>query len=578
MIQKQVFTYWVQLSDIHDQIKAIDGDRIAAAKRRFTNLLSIQSADEVRMTLADNPSIDNSDLVWYILHLLREVDFDGTVEGNAVDLIEWELLIANYAEDSKLLRAHGTLLKGIFFHKAKRFADARDAYRESVIAHEALYDRADLLSICTFCVGKLNADLDDIDEAYIHFEKALSLTDKDAPDSAAWFRLVVSQQDRSRKQNDFVNQLIELQASEERHVLLERNKQLIDDDFVEMLKSRAKRLAVNGKYEEAGNVAALVDFVHIYRGNKAEFQIELVHYYLSGNMFQQAEELLKIVLNNNPNDEELEFWLAHSLLQQAKFDEGKHVLETIIQNNPDHSDAHSYLGQMYVLEEKWGEAQRHLKIALNLNPDDAMARQALDAIPKASVSYDPKCKSIAIGGDMMSSSPEDLAEAFMVAIVAGNPDRADELLKSIADEKGEEVAKRVASKALVASGRQSRFVGEAQTHFIKAEQLFADRQFKEAIEEYKKTIEAEPNNARAYMGLGDCYYIMGDFNLAASYFEESVAIEPVASTYRYLGDAYMGKGQLDKAINAYQSAVDTDPNYEPAKIVLRKALERKKSD
>ena len=78
------------------------------------------------------------------------------------------------------------------------------------------------------------------------------------------------------------------------------------------------------------------------------------------------------------------------------------------------------------------------------------------------------------------------------------------------------------------------------------------------------------------MGWGDAHYQKGEFQLAIVYFEESVALQPYAPTYRYLGDAYMNVGQIDKAIKAYQCAVDTDPYYAPAEEALRIAQNYKK--
>ncbi len=113
------------------------------------------------------------------------------------------------------------------------------------------------------------------------------------------------------------------------------------------------------------------------------------------------------------------------------------------------------------------------------------------------------------------------------------------------------------------------------THFEEAERLFASKRFLDAIIKYKLAIADNPENWQAYMGLGDAHYMMGEYYLAAAYFEESVAIQPHAPTYRYLGDSYSRTGQLDKAIEAYQCSVDTDPNYGPAKESLRMALNQR---
>jgi tetratricopeptide (TPR) repeat protein len=115
----------------------------------------------------------------------------------------------------------------------------------------------------------------------------------------------------------------------------------------------------------------------------------------------------------------------------------------------------------------------------------------------------------------------------------------------------------------------------AREHYKKAEKLFSAEQFNEAIEEYKLAIALRPDYGRAYMGLGDCYYLLKDYDSAIGYFEKSISYKPYAPTYRYLGDAYLQKGELNQAIEAYKKSVAMDPDYEPAKISLRLSQARK---
>lgn len=199
-----------------------------------------------------------------------------------------------------------------------------------------------------------------------------------------------------------------------------------------------------------------------------------------------------------------------------------------------------------------------------------MAKQFLESIPKASVSFDPESGTMTIGGDISSAPPGAMAEMMMAAIITGSPDKAEKLLKAVAEDKGADAAQRVAAMAFGGSDTQS------EAHLQKAEKLFAARKLPEAIEEYKLAIAENPEEWLPYMGLGDTYYQMGEFHTAAAYFEESLAIQPYAPTYRYLGDAYLRTEQLDKAIRAYQSSVKTDPNYAPAKRALQYALQRKR--
>ncbi len=364
MIPIDIYNYWVQQSRIHKQIENLGRKDIIAIEDRFKDLLSLRSADEVRRKLADAKRSDNAWCAWYILSSILKKDFNNPLEGDQLNLTEWELLICSYSDDSDLLSAHGTLLKGMLMHKMRRLANARDAYRTSIEAHQALPKRKDLLGVCMLCIAELYSDLDEIEEATNYYEQALALAPGGSSQRDNWRHLVSLYQERRIQQNDFLNQLLDLPSSDQWVSLLRQNQSLIDmDDLVEIAKSRALRQAVLKQYEQADRSAALVDCTLAFRGDDPEFRRELAGYYLHENAFPQAETLLRAMLHEAVGDEELEFMLAHSLLQQGRSDEGKQMLEAVIRSKPDNARAHSYLGQTYATEKRWSLVLQNINFA-----------------------------------------------------------------------------------------------------------------------------------------------------------------------------------------------------------------------
>jgi tetratricopeptide (TPR) repeat protein len=103
----------------------------------------------------------------------------------------------------------------------------------------------------------------------------------------------------------------------------------------------------------------------------------------------------------------------------------------------------------------------------------------------------------------------------------------------------------------------------------RAEELFAQFKFREAIVEYKAAIKLNHDNELAYLGLGDAHYRLGEYHLATAYFSESIAIRPTPQGYHFLGDAIQqGRGDRRRARQCYVEALALDPGYQGAREKL----------
>jgi Flp pilus assembly protein TadD/parvulin-like peptidyl-prolyl isomerase len=83
----------------------------------------------------------------------------------------------------------------------------------------------------------------------------------------------------------------------------------------------------------------------------------------------------------------------------------------------------------------------------------------------------------------------------------------------------------------------------------------------EAILEYKKAIDINPNDAKARNNLGLAYYDKGMLDEAILECKKAIDINPNdAKAHCGLGLAYYDKGMLDEAILEYKKAIDINPN------------------
>jgi len=107
---------------------------------------------------------------------------------------------------------------------------------------------------------------------------------------------------------------------------------------------------------------------------------------------------------------------------------------------------------------------------------------------------------------------------------------------------------------------------------------------KKAIERCQLDLQKDPNNAKLHIRLGDLYlqWHLDIFN-SCQYIDESIteyqcALETYmnsAEIYYKIGKAQFYKGDLDKAINYLNMAIEKDPKYAKAYNVLAEAYTRK---
>jgi len=118
------------------------------------------------------------------------------------------------------------------------------------------------------------------------------------------------------------------------------------------------------------------------------------------------------------------------------------------------------------------------------------------------------------------------------------------------------------------------------------------RQYKEAIDDFKRVLEIAPNEAEGWANLGTVYYEKGEYEQAINSYKTALKInsgfDPII--YKGIGKAYMAKGQYEQAINAFTEVIRFHPDepetlfllglvylrqnlYKKAEEVFRRALE-----
>jgi len=92
-----------------------------------------------------------------------------------------------------------------------------------------------------------------------------------------------------------------------------------------------------------------------------------------------------------------------------------------------------------------------------------------------------------------------------------------------------------------------------------------EQELQKAIENYKKAVEINPENAVAYNGLGAAYKQAGDMDKAIKAWEQSLSIDPEYGLPLYnLGYSHMNRGENKKALQYFSKYLDLFQNRIPA--------------
>ena len=103
---------------------------------------------------------------------------------------------------------------------------------------------------------------------------------------------------------------------------------------------------------------------------------------------------------------------------------------------------------------------------------------------------------------------------------------------------------------------------EKRAHVTLAECYRGKKLFYEAIEEFNKALELDPNYGLAINELAYTYAYMGEFDTSIEYFKSYASASPGdANPFDSMGEIYLTMGKLDEAIAKYKEALEVQPDF-----------------
>ena len=110
---------------------------------------------------------------------------------------------------------------------------------------------------------------------------------------------------------------------------------------------------------------------------------------------------------------------------------------------------------------------------------------------------------------------------------------------------------------------KNELVGEV--YFCRGTVNYMSGRSDQAISDYEKAIEFNPQCAKVYNNRGGAYLALGQYTEAISNFNQAIELDPkYGSAYHNRANAYLGSGQYTGAILDYTNTIELDPDFAKA--------------
>lgn len=311
---------------------------------------------------------------------------------------------------------------------------------------------------------------------------------------------------------------------------------------------------------------------------------------------------------------------ALALEQQGRLGEAEAAWRSVIKTQPDNADAFAHLGLLEAREQRYTEAIAHYRKARALKPAMPQLTLNLGLALFKSENYQDAAKLFEAELKQHPNSPNaarftilaamseyglqhyaaaapylrdaavhdpqnlplrlNLAHCYLwtrqfdaamdvykeILAIDPNSAEADMIAGEALDEKGD-------SKGAIEQFRAAAKANpkEPNVHFGLGYLLWTQRQYEEAIREFKAELENDAKNTQAMIYLGDTYVQMGAFDQARAVLEQAAALRaPVSLLHLDLGIVYSEAGDNAAAVKEVSQAVAMEPASVKAHFRLAK--------
>jgi len=305
-------------------------------------------------------------------------------------------------------------------------------------------------------------------------------------------------------------------------------------------------------------------------------RMKTLNLYMAMGRTQEATDLDSQILKEDPKN--VPGRIVHARLQSvvpATAAAGFEELKKIVQDAPESAEAHYYLGQAYLQNGDGQHALAEFEEALRQNPNSVPTLHAAAELLLRANSLDAAGDYAQRCIRLQPNSPSERLLLGNILVRKGDTKGAIDQLENATqlapkDENARVVlaqaytsakdykhAESELDTALSASPKSTFVLGSVADYWISRGQA------SKAVEQAKKFLATDPQNAQAKAILGSSLLSAKAYPEAQAALEQSIQAKPDFQAYILLGKLHTLKGEPESAIGAYTRAIDMQPRYAP---------------
>jgi tetratricopeptide (TPR) repeat protein len=278
-------------------------------------------------------------------------------------------------------------------------------------------------------------------------------------------------------------------------------------------------------------------------------------YFENPALVQQANQLLQTGLQ---------------ALQQQRFSEAEEKLAQFLQIATFHAEGRFWYGVALAQQRKWDQGEKEIRMAVELNPNEPRYREVLDRLSefrkrdelheagqRAMQNRDFKT-AIAKFAELLALQPENTDVRYNLALAYANDgqyDKAIEIIDEAIRQRPQE-AEYQRLKSQILEHKEYATIQKANEILAEGDQLLREGKYQDALQKYETAramiSREEPS---IWFAIGRCYVGLQQVDKAIAAYQKAIELNPRKPEYHQaLALIYLNAGRLDEAIRTYTEA------------------------